>query len=349
MATLTRWMSVRESLPWEALVRDAFHGAYGAIGEAYQGVGDVDTKIAAMSRYPDDLLACTASAGHDLAGLLVGKADSHRLFIYDLFVARPFRRGGIGRELVATAVRGSGAQVVAAEVNRENAASRAFFESMGFCRHLSSDWLVLGPPAGRASVRLKRVILEGRRVRLEPLSPEHHEALCAVGLDPELWRWTAGHVGTPEEMRAYIARALDREAAGSTLPFVIIDRASGEIVGCTRFGCFEPGDRRVEIGWTWLARRAQRTGINVEAKYLMLRHAFETLRLNRVELKADVLNTASRMAILALGATEEGILRRHMVTSRGRVRDTALFSIIADDWPAARERLERRLAPQPPG
>jgi RimJ/RimL family protein N-acetyltransferase len=108
--------------------------------------------------------------------------------------------------------------------------------------------------------------------------------------------------------------------------------------------CFEARDRRVEIGWTWLGRPWQRTGLNVEAKCLMLRHAFETLGLNRVELKTDALNAASRRAILGIGATEEGVLRRHMMTSRGRVRDTVLFSIVADDWPSVRARLEARLA-----
>ena len=111
-----------------------------------------------------------------------------------------------------------------------------------------------------------------------------------------------------------------------------------------RFAYFEPDDRRVEIGWTWIARPWQRTGVNVEAKYLMLRHAFEALRLNRVELMTDVLNAASRKAILGIGATEEGVLRRHMVTSRGRVRDTVLFSIVADEWPSVRARLEKRLS-----
>lgn len=186
--------------------------------------------------------------------------------------------------------------------------------------------------------------LEGRLVRLEPLGPDHHAALCAAGLDPELWRWTAGHVDSTEEMRAYIDRALARQAEGTVLPFATVERASGRIIGSTRFAHFEPLDRRVEIGWTWVARPWQRTGINVEAKYLMLRHAFETLRLHRVELLTDVLNAASRKAIGGIGATEEGVLRRHMVTSRGRVRDTVVFSVIADEWPDVRARLEARLS-----
>ncbi|HEX5136930.1 MAG TPA: GNAT family N-acetyltransferase [Planctomycetota bacterium] len=194
---------------------------------------------------------------------------------------------------------------------------------------------------------LEPVTLEGRLVRLEPLRRDHHAAFCAVGLDPDLWRWTAGHVDDAEGMRAYIERALARQAEGSVLPFATVERASGTVIGSTRFAWFEPKDRRVEIGWTWIARRWQRTGINVEAKVLMLRHAFETLRLNRVELMTDVLNAASRRAILGIGATEEGTLRRHMVTSRGRVRDTVLFSIVADEWPSVRARLESRLGAVP--
>ena len=185
--------------------------------------------------------------------------------------------------------------------------------------------------------------LEGRLVRLEPLRRDHLAALCAVGLDPELWRLPAGHVDTAEEMRDYVEKALERQADGTVLPFATVERAGGRVVGSTRFATFEPEHRKIEIGWTWIARPWQRTGINVEAKLLMLRHAFETLRLNRVELRTDVLNTASRKAILGIGATEEGLLRRHMVTSRGRVRDTVLYSIIADDWPAVRRRLEERL------
>ncbi len=193
-------------------------------------------------------------------------------------------------------------------------------------------------------MRLEPVTLEGRLVRLEPLRRDHHEALCAVGLDPGIWRWTAGHVDDAEGMRAYIDRALQRQAEGTVLPFATVERASGRIVGATRFAHFEPEDRRVEIGWTWIARPWQRTGINVEAKYLMLRHAFEAFRLNRVELLTDVLNAASRMAIRGIGATEEGTLRRHMVTSRGRVRDTVVFSVVADEWPEVRARLEARLS-----
>jgi RimJ/RimL family protein N-acetyltransferase len=193
-------------------------------------------------------------------------------------------------------------------------------------------------------VRLEPVTLEGRVVRLEPLRRDHHAALCSAGLDPELWRWTAGHVDSAEEMHAYIDRALARQAEGTALPFATVERASGRIIGSTRFAHFEPLDRRVEIGWTWVARPWPRTGINVEAKYLMLLHAFGTLGLHRVELLTDALNAVSRKAIRGIGATEEGVLRRHMVTSRGRIRDTVVHSIVADEWPGVRARLEARLS-----
>jgi len=197
------------------------------------------------------------------------------------------------------------------------------------------------------AVRLEPVILEGSLVRLEPLRKDHHAALCEVGLDPRIWQWTAGHVDSADEMRAYIDRALTRQAEGSALPFATVDRASGTVVGSTRYGAFAPDHGRVEIGWTWIAPRWQRSGINVEAKYLMLRHAFETLHLHRVELKTDVRNAASRRAILALGATEEGVLRGHLVTSRGHRRDTLYFSILADEWPRVRRKLEARLDGSP--
>ncbi len=190
---------------------------------------------------------------------------------------------------------------------------------------------------------LSPVVLEGQRVRLVPLEAGHFDALCAVGLDPDLWRWTAGHVDSPEAMRAYIDKALRLRAAGEALPFAVVEKASGTVVGCTRYGAIAPEHRRLEIGWTWYGARWQGAGLNPEAKYLLLRHAFDVLGCIRVELKTDVLNARSRRAILGIGATEEGVLRRHIVTSTGRVRDTVLFSIVDHDWPDVRRRLEARL------
>jgi RimJ/RimL family protein N-acetyltransferase len=188
------------------------------------------------------------------------------------------------------------------------------------------------------------VTLEGRHVRLSPLQESHHAALCEVGLDPALWEWTAAHVGTPEEMRAWIATALRWQEEGAALPFVIESLRDRRIVGSTRFGNMEPAHRRVEVGWTWVARPWQRTAVNTEAKYLMLGHAFESLRCQRVELKTDVLNERSRRAIERIGGVEEGVLRRHVVTSRGRVRDTVYYSILDREWPAVRARLEGMLS-----
>jgi len=188
------------------------------------------------------------------------------------------------------------------------------------------------------------VTLEGRHVRLEPLSLAHQDGLCAVGLDAELWRWAQTSLATPADMRAYIETALTWQAQGTALPFAIVARATGQVVGSTRYANIERADRRLEIGWTWIARAAQRTPVNTEAKYLLLRHAFEVLGCNRVEFKTDVLNERSRAALLRIGATQEGVLRSHMITASGRVRDSVYFSIVAAEWPAVKVGLEAKLA-----
>ena len=188
------------------------------------------------------------------------------------------------------------------------------------------------------------VTLAGRAVRLEPLGGAHLEGLCEIGLDEALWRWTLGHVRTREEMRAYLEVALNGRTEGTTLPFAILAQPSGQVVGSTRFGNIDRENRRVEIGWTWIGRRWQRTAVNTEIKYLMLRHAFERLGCVRVEFKTDTLNQTSRRAILRLGAKEEGILRRHMITDGGRIRDTVYYSIIDGEWAEVKARLEAKLA-----
>jgi N-acetyltransferase len=190
---------------------------------------------------------------------------------------------------------------------------------------------------------LAPVTLAGRYVRLEPLSSEHIDALADVGLDPDLWRWTTSQITSRDEMADYVQAALAGQAAGSVLPFVTVEQSSGRLIGSTRYGNIDMANRRVEIGWTWVARPWQRTAVNTEAKYLMLRHAFETLGCLRVELKTDVLNERSRRAIGRIGGREEGILRKHVITQSGRVRDTVYFSIIDDEWPQAKAALEARL------
>jgi RimJ/RimL family protein N-acetyltransferase len=192
-------------------------------------------------------------------------------------------------------------------------------------------------------MRVESVTLEGDHVRLEPLALSHHQALAVVGLDEELWRWIPVPVRTPEEMRAYIETALEEQARGVSLPFAIIEKASGRAIGSTRYGNIDRTHRRVEIGWTWVAREWQRTAINTEAKYLLLRHAFETLRCIHVELKTDSLNERSRAAILRIGAREEGVFRNHMITGSGRIRHSVYFSITDVEWPAVKARLEEKL------
>ena len=187
------------------------------------------------------------------------------------------------------------------------------------------------------------VFLEGAHVRLEPLAKTHLAGLVEVGLDEELWRWIPTPVRTQEEMAAYIETALNEQKRGEALPFAIVEKSTSRAIGSTRYGSIDRAHHRVEIGWTWVARDWQRTAMNTEAKYLLLKHAFETLGCIRVELKTDSLNERSRAAILRLGAREEGIFRNHMITASGRIRHTVYFSIIDSEWPAVKARLEAKL------
>lgn len=193
-------------------------------------------------------------------------------------------------------------------------------------------------------MNLAPVTLEGTTVRLEPLTESHHAGLCAIGLDPELWRLIPYRVTNAEEMLAYIRTALAAQSAGTAVPFATILRESGQVIGSTRFMNIDAPNRRVEIGATWIAPAWQRTAVNTEAKYLMLRHAFETFGTIRVEFKTDELNQRSRQAIRRLGAKEEGIFRQHIVTWSGRLRDSVYFSILDSEWPAVKAGLERKLA-----
>jgi RimJ/RimL family protein N-acetyltransferase len=187
------------------------------------------------------------------------------------------------------------------------------------------------------------VILSHPVVRLEPLTTAHAPALARVGLDPELWRWIPTPLISADDVRAYVATALAEQARGVSLPFAIVDAATDEVIGSTRFGNIDVPNRRLEIGWTWLARSHQRTRANTAAKRLLLGHAFDTLDANRVELKTDVLNEKSRNAIARIGGVQEGIFRQHVVCASGRIRDTVYFSILASEWPAVRRRLDERL------
>jgi RimJ/RimL family protein N-acetyltransferase len=193
-------------------------------------------------------------------------------------------------------------------------------------------------------MEISPVILEGQHVRLEPLSQAHEESLIAATGDGELWNSTVTIVPSRANMTTYIAAALDAQAQRRELPFVIIRKASGQVVGSTRFYDIERNDRHADIGYTWLAASAQRTGVNTEAKLLLLTHAFERWRCIRVGFLTDVLNEQSRTAILRLGAKQEGVLRNHMVMAGGRYRDSICFSIIEAEWPEVKARLQAKLA-----
>jgi RimJ/RimL family protein N-acetyltransferase len=193
-------------------------------------------------------------------------------------------------------------------------------------------------------MKIQPVTLEGTYVHLEPLALAHLDVLCGIGLDPELWCWTPSIVRTPEEMRKYVETALEWQNRGTALPFATINRATGDVVGSTRFANIEREHRRLEIGWTWVARAWQRTPINTEAKYLMLQHAFEALDCIRVEFKMDSLNRQSHQALERIGAKQEGIFRNHMVTYSGRVRHSVYYSIIDSEWPRVKASLEERLS-----
>ena len=167
--------------------------------------------------------------------------------------------------------------------------------------------------------------------------------LARFAFEPELWRWTTSQITDQRDLEDYVEKALAERDAGTAMPFATVDIASGEVVGCTRYGNADPPNRRVEIGWTFVSPALQRTRVNTEAKYLMLRHAFEVWQCIRVELKTDALNAKSRTAILRLGAKEEGLLRNHMIVAGGRIRDTVYFSITAAEWPAVSKQLATKL------
>ena len=194
-----------------------------------------------------------------------------------------------------------------------------------------------------AVMDVRPVVLEGRRVRLEPLSLAHHAALTSV-LDQTLLQWFPRPATNAAELREFIAAALADQRLGAALPFATIDRASGRAVGSTRFANIDRTNRRVEIGWTWLGRSWQRTAINTEAKLLMMAHAFEALGAIRVEFKTDARNEQSRAALARLGAVEEGYFRNHMIAADGRVRHSVWFSVVEADWPRVKRELEGRLA-----
>ena len=244
-------------------------------------------------------------------------------------VRRRLRRGG-GRALVRAGGLGSSARRPRGfpSVGRRHAASVCADSPLrrpGRCPPIGS---ARDPSLSRqiAGVILTPTTLEGPTIRLEPLTLDHLDALLVVAEDPELWRLTVSVVTSRESLEEYVREALAEQQAGTALPFVTMLRATGQVIGSTRFGNAVPMHRRVEIGWTWVGRPWQRSGANREAKYLMLRHAFECWDCLRVEFKTSALNQRSRNALLGIGAVEEGILRHHMINADGSLRDSVYFS-----------------------
>ena len=185
--------------------------------------------------------------------------------------------------------------------------------------------------------------LEGEIVVLEPLGPEHEETLREAGSDPAVWRWMTVHGFQPDTFRRWFEDALEAKEGGREVPFAIVPRATGEPIGSTRYMSLRPEHRGLEIGWTWHAPTAWGAGVNVEAKYLLLRRAFEDLGCMRVEFKTDALNERARGALEALPARFEGIFRSHMVVRDGERRDSAWYAITDAEWPAVRANLEWRI------
>ena len=188
--------------------------------------------------------------------------------------------------------------------------------------------------------------LQGSVVRLEPIRRDHEELFWDVAKADleDIFRWIPYPMKTREDFRRLIDKAFDEQERGDSVVLATVERQSGRVIGSTRYMNIDRANHRVEIGSTWIAPAWQRTAVNTEAKYLMLRHAFEVWKCIRVELKTDALNEKSRNAILRIGAKEEGTLRRHLITHTGRVRDTVYFSILDHEWPDVKAKLEARLS-----
>lgn len=189
------------------------------------------------------------------------------------------------------------------------------------------------------------ITLEGSVVRLEPIRREHAEMFWEVAKDAldDIFQWIPYRMKTREDFLSLVQKAFQEQERGESVVFATVEQGSGHVIGSTRFMNIDRINRRVEIGSTWIAPAWQRTAVNTEAKYLMLRHAFEIWKCFRVELKTDALNLKSRNAILRIGAKEEGTLRRHVITWTGRVRDSVYFSILDSEWPEVKARLQGRL------
>ncbi|WP_367256464.1 GNAT family N-acetyltransferase [Pseudomonas sp. stari2] len=186
--------------------------------------------------------------------------------------------------------------------------------------------------------------LQGQGIVLRPLQYTDADALLHAAADGELWNLTVTVVPSASTVDSYLKKALDGREAGTVMPFAIVLKKTGEVIGSTRFWKIDPLNRKLEIGSSWIAARFQKTFVNTEAKYLMLRHAFEVLDCVRVQFTTDENNQKSRHAILRLGAQQEGIVRHERIMPDGRKRNSVRFSIIDDEWPQVRQNLEQKLA-----
>jgi N-acetyltransferase len=190
-------------------------------------------------------------------------------------------------------------------------------------------------------IDLRPVTLDGKLVRLEPLSEAHVPGLAEVGLEPDIWRHMLyGNVDTEAKLLAFVRDLLGRQARGTDLPFTVILRESCRPIGCTRYLNIDVANRGVELGGTWYGHAYQRTGVNTECKYLLLTHAFETWGCIRVQLKTDLNNVRSQTAIERIGAVKEGVLRNHMMRPDGTIRDSVIYSVVDCEWPQVKARLE---------
>jgi len=194
-------------------------------------------------------------------------------------------------------------------------------------------------------MEVKPVTLQGNHIRLEPMTEAHIPALAELGVGQNFWDFMVyGRMETSEDMRGWVREILSRAEKGTDLPFVVIHLASGRLAGATRYLNIMPRDRGLEIGGTWYGTEFRRTAVNTECKYLLLKHAFETLACIRVQLKTDSRNERSQKAIERIGAVREGVLRNHMILPDGRYRHSVFYSILDTEWPAVKKRLEEMLA-----
>ena len=193
-------------------------------------------------------------------------------------------------------------------------------------------------------MEVQPIILGGKVVRLEPLSESHVPDLTISGQDESIWQYMLYNtIRTEQQMHSWVLDLLDRQTKGTDLPFAVIHLESGKVIGATRYLNIRPQDQALEIGGTWYSVEFQRTAVNTECKYLLLKHAFEGLKCIRVQFKTDLRNERSQRALERIGAVKEGILRSHMITPDGYIRDSVFYSILASEWPVVKARLEEKL------